>query len=481
MSNKIKTRKKYYLKITLCFTLILLSIFPLTSLAEAKSISASKIIVSLGDSYSSGEGIEKFYGQDKKVEKKVSDSDWLAHRSKNSWPGMLTLPGVKGTMADYHGKNSHWYFVAASGAKIIDLEGKQEKEYKQKYNSSIEIEGSKKLDPQLDIFDKLEKQGKKADYVTITIGGNDAEFAEIINSAAKRSAYFHVNNVADKLNHVWYQFYKDYGIKYQLAIIYERISRKAGEQADIIVAGYPLLFSKLFKPVYLSFYEINLINDSVHVFNEEIKEIVKNSQKRGFKIHYVSVEKEFDGHGAYAWDPFINKIMLRQKEDINISKLHSDYSVHPNLKGAKAYAKCVQRKINEIEKDRQNSANKSPSNKSLSMGDLQELLTSNTWKREYDVQVSGVQFLDFYTDGKVKYSTPDRMDDLVYSTPYYYEAMGTYSITQDGNIKLNFGDQGVFIKTLFVLPELEGYCLVDVDSPSWEDYGSYITDFYPVK
>ena len=51
----------------------------------------SRIMVSLGDSYSSGEGIEPFYGQNEPTADKVKNQDWLAHRSEKSWPGRLTL------------------------------------------------------------------------------------------------------------------------------------------------------------------------------------------------------------------------------------------------------------------------------------------------------------------------------------------------------------------------------------------------------
>ncbi len=44
----------------------------------------SRIMVSLGDSYSSGEGIEPFYGQNESTADKVKNQDWLAHRSEKS-------------------------------------------------------------------------------------------------------------------------------------------------------------------------------------------------------------------------------------------------------------------------------------------------------------------------------------------------------------------------------------------------------------
>ena len=92
------------------------------SVADAND-DRQKIIVSLGDSYASGEGIPPFYGWNKVQDWSFSKpTDWLAHRSKNSWPGMLTLPGV-GKMSE---NLDHWYFAAASGATTEHLLGKQE-------------------------------------------------------------------------------------------------------------------------------------------------------------------------------------------------------------------------------------------------------------------------------------------------------------------------------------------------------------------
>ena len=87
---------------------------PAVSDTAAKDAKAEdRVIVSLGDSYSSGEGIPHFYNYKLKLEERVKDQDWIAHRSENSWPGMLKLKGVSGTMKKNRGE--HWYFAAASG------------------------------------------------------------------------------------------------------------------------------------------------------------------------------------------------------------------------------------------------------------------------------------------------------------------------------------------------------------------------------
>ena len=307
----------------------------------------SRIMVSLGDSYSSGEGIEPFYGQNEPTADKVKNQDWLAHRSEKSWPGRLTLEGVNGSMAQ--NRNDNWFFAATSGAVTDNLTHTQRKEY------NIDgIKGSRNIDKQLDVFKEL--GDKKAEYVTITIGGNDAQFTDVITKAALS---FSINPglLTDKLNSVWDEFY--YGvdggksIRDRLHQSYYDIQDAAGAQAKIIVAGYPKLLDPKGSKVLFNERDAALINDSVSRFNDEIQSIIKSCKADGMKICFVSVEEAFDGHGAYSSDAFLNKVEFgSNSQDLESSFIvPSAYSMHPNEKGAQAYADCVQAKIDEIEKD----------------------------------------------------------------------------------------------------------------------------------
>jgi lysophospholipase L1-like esterase len=307
----------------------------------AEEIEEHQIMVSLGDSYSSGEGIEPFYGQYNDKSEKVKNPDWLAHRSKYSWPGMLTLPRNEGTMND--NKDEYWFFEAASGAVTDNFNCAFTKTYdKGKY------EGIYNLNPQLTIFDEL--GDRKADYVTMTIGGNDVGFTDIITSCAVGSKILNFGGLTDKLNHTWDVFYKEGETKDRLTDAYMNVADKAGENAQIIVAGYPQLLDKNGNGFLISKSEAKAVNDSVSKFNNAIEEIVKAYQNSGMNISFVSVEDAFSGHEAYSDDPYINGIIfLVQSEDLKDKAPPSAYSIHPNAEGAKAYAKCVQEKINEIE------------------------------------------------------------------------------------------------------------------------------------
>lgn len=332
--------------------------YPVQSYSKENKKDERRIVVSLGDSYSSGEGIEEFYGQEKKNKEKVKDPDWLAHRSKKSWPGQLKLQKNSKSMTEC--KDDTWYFVASSGATVDNLRHSQKKDYCVFSDSILNneiyyplqnvISGSEKLKPQLKVFDNLEK---KPDYVTLTLGGNDADFAEIIKKACLNWSFFFPNGLRDKLDDVWVRFFEDGGIRDDLKYAYKDIEDKAGKEANIIVAGYPQLISEnggKGQGYVIEASEAKVINENVTKFNNAIKDIVQVCQREGMKIHFVPVEEAFRGKGAYSEDELINGVELTpQAQDINISHPPSCYSIHPNEKGAQIYAKCVQNKIYEIE------------------------------------------------------------------------------------------------------------------------------------
>ncbi|MCD8181231.1 MAG: VWA domain-containing protein [Firmicutes bacterium] len=302
------------------------------------------VMVSLGDSYSSGEGIPPFFGQDAQVSQKVRNDDWLAHRSQKSWPGRMTLQGINGTMMEKLVYKT-WYFVASSGAETRHLKEEQEIEY-----DRMGYSGTKNLPAQLDIFDEIGTG--TADYVTLTLGGNDAGFENILISAAADFNYIKFGNLEDKLNETWNYFYESGGIRDNLRQAYLDIQQKAGTQAKIIVAGYPKLLAEGGSGKIFSADEAKLINESVTNFNKEISNIVTSCKASGMKICFVPVEEAFENHEAYTDEPYINEVMFgARSEDLKDILLASKYSIHPNDSGAAVYAECVQNKIDEIEED----------------------------------------------------------------------------------------------------------------------------------
>lgn len=317
----------------------------------------TRVIVSLGDSYSSGEGVEPFFGQDAEFSDKLLNQDWLAHRSEAAWPGRLTLSGVDGTMADHW--NENWFFAAASGAKAKNLfqlteeeirEGKTAEQEK-KYNRQ-RISGTAYLAPQLSIFDELDRKGLKADYVTVTIGGNDIGFQ--LNAAyGYLGVLGNMQGSFDTLEELAEQMWKpmfDDGTRDDIRRVFQDIAGRAGDQAWIIVAGYPELVNPEGGDQGFPARDAQIMNLGCSQFNAAIRDIVEECRGEGMKICFVSVEEAFAGHGAYTEDPYINPVIFEtQAQDLRVDTMASMYSMHPNEKGLQAYTRCVQDMIDRLE------------------------------------------------------------------------------------------------------------------------------------
>ncbi len=395
-----------------------------------------RVIVSLGDSFSSGEGIEPFFDDDipsgvyheltlysgdsyTYVDKNrtydlLLSKDWLCHRSENAWSGMLKLKdystGKSITMNQNRGtgsKSGNWYFAAMSGAvtgNILDtgtipddVKAKAKKgkklpeEYEHRFklfnrtvairfiNGKILPERHKEyveIEPQLNVFKQL--KNKKAEYVTITMGGNDVEFADVIKDAVLDFDFLeftgyrsrldkHIDKIKENLIDTTVE---------RLEQCYKKISETAGSQAHIIVAGYPklvapyttdidsLIMGSLMprqqeyftsnKSIVFSQKDAQSLDEAVKIFNDRIYKAVEKCQKEGMNISFVSVYNAFGNDVAYSSrdkdKELLNRLQSPNKYDIDETKPTSSYSIHPNLKGAEVYAECVQDEIDKNEK-----------------------------------------------------------------------------------------------------------------------------------
>lgn len=414
--------------------------------AKATSVSTQtkRIMVSLGDSYSSGEGIESFYGQDVAIPKlpnekdsEINDQDvldWLAHRSEKCWSGRLELSGVLGQMSKH--RNENWYFVAASGAEIKNLGvsviylervkdilslkseaeshiqkdafmknrdfllssiysnqiewlkdnwqmERQNKEYFQNYFDNSEgalgqtrlVAGSCYLPYQLEVFDQIGNDS--VNYVTMSLSGNDIGFSEIVTKAVSESIHQSIdrlqkngyyqnqtdfpcsninsaitpNHLTNLLNSKLQLFDSEVG--YRLMAAYIAVQERAGSNAKLIVTGYPKLLNEEGSTIF-SAKSSKQVDDCACIFNSKIKQIVEDCRTYGgLNIYFVPVADRFSGHEAGTSDPYINYVEWCHSQDLDLNAFPpvSAYSIHPNEKGARAYANAVQEKLNELEQN----------------------------------------------------------------------------------------------------------------------------------
>lgn len=293
----------------------------------------------LGDSYSSGEG-----AGDYSAESDIPMNH--CHRSNNSYPELLSQEFVLGPVQ----------FAACSGAVTKDLF---------KANGTNKSEG-----PQLETI------AGGTGIVTLTIGGNDLGFADVLSDCTyatdlvlggrinlhgspgcksrqkaaveKRLRQFSIDDTS-----------RNPGI-YKLIDILAELKLRS-PKVTIYVAGYPRLFGRNLAdrcavgiakglvddpvPVYVSKDDANWINSTVDKLNAVIRDSVDEANLRGQTVYYVDPNVNgFQDHARCSTKtPWINPIIFNQvpKND------PSAESFHPNVDGQKAYAKAFRTQIEE--------------------------------------------------------------------------------------------------------------------------------------
>lgn len=380
------------------------------------------VVLSLGDSYSAGEGNEPYYGEDDP--NKYENEDWLSHRSINAWPGRLTIDTISGMLSSHkEGRVPQWYFWAQSGAVTDNYDTTPFHKEVVRYTKNIfpyDLPLQNMVFTDLAGIEENENMEYEVRYVTLTMGGNDVGFANIItemivngipgvSSLIKVQQASTLNKPGSKpifnfplpskiympgtllpvasLSASTYQYYEspeelrrlldiqverfDNTVAPHLRTIFADILKKSGENACLIVAGYPKLFcdTDMAADCLIEPWEAKIVNEYITLFNAKIQLVVNNlilSDKDTYlgRIEFVAVESAFDGHGMYSvrQPSFMNEITTVKGEDLkrptpqDISAIASGASVHPNELGLQAYANCVQPVIDLLDEARKNAS-----------------------------------------------------------------------------------------------------------------------------
>lgn len=307
------------------------------------AVPAGRIVVSMGDSYSSGEGLGS-YGKAEGTGK-TEDRDWLSHRSDHAWPGQLTVPGI-GVLGEK--RDVQWYFTASSGAATGHFRSGQVIRFLRADKAGVRV-----LDPQLDVFSKIPEG--KVSYVTLTVGGNDLGFVNILASCAVTPSSLFPDLLPEMLNDAWNRFENGTGgegsIRQKIKEVCRDIAGAAGKDAVIIVAGYPAILNGNADNGFFEPYEAGLIDEYARKLDDAMKDLVAEfrSEEEGARICYVSVIDAFEGHEAYSADPYINGMIFEENDEILDHSPISAASFHPNEKGAAVYRELIQAAIDEYE------------------------------------------------------------------------------------------------------------------------------------
>lgn len=230
---------------------------------EAESIS----YVAMGDSFASGTGAGDYA--------EMSSASWKGggcYQSVNAYSPLLA--NQLGADLD---------FQSCSGAKVADI-----------------------------YSDQMGNLSAGTDLITLSVGGNDVGFADVIITCTTAGTAKCVDKVSAAESDAKARFPS------LLGNLYSEIDSRA-PNAQVLVLGYPLLFEErtCFGNLGINVDEQRRINAANYVLNDLIRTAATNA---GFT--YVDPVSNFDGRGVCASGSYINGLRINVPE-----------SYHPNKAG----------------------------------------------------------------------------------------------------------------------------------------------------
>jgi hypothetical protein len=317
--------------------------------------------VALGDSYSSGEGVDPYLrdGYDKNG-KQTGSVDNRCHRSTRAYAEYVKPHGYTkslyaiasgdgepgtGKRVNKYGSDKNvrqankvaWGFFACSGAITSNVLSAADGGYGQTTSKGF-IDGKPQLDNGF--------INSATSLVTITIGGNDVGFGKVV-----RFCYFSKNCTTEPFEgKKLAQYARDQrdALSGQLDMVYADIYAKA-PNARLLVLGYPQLFPKtdaeqncgklaqhsaVGKSIGFSHTEQNFLRRAASELNQTIAARVELSGVATF----VPVDRKFAGHEVCgSKGEWINGVSLSDNGSFN-----GNASFHPNTSGQRfGYAASV--------------------------------------------------------------------------------------------------------------------------------------------
>ena len=219
--------------------------------------------VALGDSYASGAGAGSYV-------------DSSCRRSSNAYPALQAaeFPSFR--------------FVACSGATTKSLRSQ-----------------SRALT-------------RNTTFVTITIGGNDLGFVDVLTTCTLNGDRACSKRVAEAVDFVHAE------LPGRLDTAYATV-KEASPHALLVVAGYPRLFTPNDGCRTLSAVKRAALNGAADQLSDEIAEAAERAGAR-----YVDVREAFADHGVCSKQPWINGLVSPTAD-----------SYHPNRAGQAAYFRAL--------------------------------------------------------------------------------------------------------------------------------------------
>lgn len=320
-------------------------IAPSAAAAPAPSVSAVSPFVALGDSYSSGEGNAPY-------DPRTSSSVNSCHRSQAAYAPQLAVdhPG-------YPGKISAPSLVACSGAITDDL-------FRNNHDDNLLASASGTLAREPGQLKVLTAQTK---LVTLTIGGNDVGFANVLRDCVvlpvkdphcrshkvAKAATRNIKILAGKKG------YKPTSNQHTFVEVIKAIHHRA-PNAQILIGGYPrpvstkhwkgkscqvgsitLFGTSQSAPVVIYREDAKWLGSASDNLNSAIKAAVKKSKVKSAAFVPAS---GFDGHEVCSAEPYLNPVSGQTGLSGETATPDAS-SFHPNAAGQDAYRKAFLKQL----------------------------------------------------------------------------------------------------------------------------------------
>ncbi|MCG0284077.1 GDSL-type esterase/lipase family protein [Streptomyces sp. PSAA01] len=315
------------------------------------SAKPKNFVVAMGDSYSSGEGATEpggkdYYAESDYYDKTEPKSKNSCHRSKIAWSRQATLPGYSksiGALADSLDANMDYHFIACSGARTFNI-----------LNTGRSSELAQLKQGYLD---------QNTSLVTLSVGGNDARFTDIVKKCVLSTIW---NCQAESLDNInpdngektggdtgrleeWAPKWLHEQIRPRITATLKTIHDKA-PNAEIVLMGYPRLLEDNGSCVLgMENVEGKWLNSVADILADEMKGAVDdaNSQYKA-KAVFSDPRGVFTGKAICGDPESVHGIVIsgQAKADNDLPE-PSMQSFHPKPAGARLYADSLEKTLKD--------------------------------------------------------------------------------------------------------------------------------------
>lgn len=266
--------------------------------------------VALGDSYSSGKGVEPYEG--------TNGNPDPCYRSFGAYPRLL---------ADQL-DTAQFEFWACSGAHVWHLSSRTVSHNDPPFDDPADV-------PPGSVYQSyLDRLGPDVSLVTITIGGHDAGFGDVMFDCIQP---FWLGACDDLDPEVQTDLAR---LPTRLVPLYRSIRAKVHPEARVLVLGYPQLFPDDPGGVCL---DGGFINSSerrwLNGIATQLNAVIEDATASVSGVEFVSVRQAFQGHEICgSSDAYL----------VGASLQHPSNSFHPNYKGQRALAAAIRTHLNTV-------------------------------------------------------------------------------------------------------------------------------------